>query len=84
MSAVGLIDIDLALGLTVRRRPPLLETVDVNAIYFRFLGWTRECVSNEICLALHIPNVRRVFGYAGQLVLLTDRLRIRLLMDGRN
>ena len=84
MSAVGLIDIDLALGLTVRRRPPLLETVDVNAIYFRFFGWTRECVGNKIRLALHIPNVRRVFGYAGQLVLLTDRLRIRLLMDGRN
>ena len=72
---------DLALGLTVRRRPPLLNTVRVNAIYFRFfVVRPRKGVSHQVSLTLDITYVRCVFGNTAELVLLPNRLRVGLLV----
>ena len=50
------------MGLTVRRRPPLLDVVHVNAIYLRilFVG-PGKGVGHEIGLSLYISNVRCIF-----------------------
>ena len=50
----------------------------------RFFVGSRERISYQVGLALHITNVRGVLCNVGQLVLLPDGLGIRFLKERRN
>ena len=56
-----------------------IDVVDVGD----FVG-SRQGVGDHVGLALHIPNVSRVFGYARQGVALPCSVRVGLLGKGRH
>ena len=73
----------MALGLTGRRRPPLLDAGQVHAIHIRFFFIRpRKGVRHKVGLTLDVPYIRRIFRYAAKLILLTNSLGIGFLMDG--
>ena len=66
--------------LLARRSSPLPDARN----FRKFLVRAREGVGDYIGLAFHVTDVGREFRHAAELIRLTERLRVRLLMDGRN